>query len=101
MVILLALFFAGGIMFSQLVLRGNLFDGDEVGFNEARLDEARAIIQEKFVLQDAATTEQLQNGALAGMVDILGDTGHSRFMTPTMVEEQQNYTAGEFEGIGA
>ena len=101
MVILLALFFAGGIMFSQLVLRGNLFGGDDVGFNEALLDEARAIIQENFVLQDAATTEQLQNGALAGMVDILGDTGHSRFMTPTMVEEQQNYTAGEFEGIGA
>ena len=35
------------------------------------------------------------------MVDILGDVGHSRYMTPQMVEEQRNYTAGEFEGIGA
>lgn len=102
LVILLALFFVGGIMFSQLVLRGNLFGrADDVGFNEALLDEARGIIQQNFVDQEAVTTERLQNGALAGMVDILGDTGHSRFMTPTMVEEQRNYTAGEFEGIGA
>ncbi|WP_374687395.1 S41 family peptidase, partial [Promineifilum sp.] len=51
--------------------------------------------------REAATDQRLQDGALTGMVDILGDTGHSRFMTPSMVQEQRNYTAGEFEGIGA
>ena len=86
LLILLALFFVGGIRFSQLALRGNLFGrADDVGFNEALLDEARGIIQQNFVDQEAVTTERLQNGALAGMVDILGDTGHSRFMTPTRV----------------
>lgn len=93
-------FFAGGIMFDRMVLRGGLFDSGE-GLNEGLLEEARAIIQNNFVDQEMATTELLQNGALAGMVDILGDTGHSRFMTPSMVEDQHNYTAGEFEGIGA
>lgn len=101
LVILLALFFVGGIMFDRVVLRGFVFGNDLEGFNEALLDEARVVIQNNFVDQESATTERLQNGALAGMVDILGDTGHSRFMTPTMVEEQRNYTAGEFEGIGA
>ena len=101
LMIALALFFVGGIMFDRVVMRGFVFGSDHEGFNEALLDEARTIIQNNFVDRDAATTERLQDGALAGMVDILGDTGHSRFMTPTMVEEQHNYTAGEFEGIGA
>ena len=101
LMIVLALFFVGGIMFDRVVMRGFVFGSDHEGFNEALLDEARAVIQNNFVDRDAATTERLQDGALAGMVDILGDTGHSRFMTPTMVEEQHNYTAGEFEGIGA
>ena len=101
LMIVLALFFVGGIMFDRVVMRGFVFGSDHEGFNEALLDEARTVIQNNFVDRDAATTGRLQDGALAGMVDILGDTGHSRFMTPTMVEEQHNYTAGEFEGIGA
>jgi len=101
LMIVLALFFVGGIMFDRVVMRGFVFGSDHEGFNEALLDEARTIIQNNFVDRDAVTTERLQDGALAGMVEILGDTGHSRFMTPTMVEEQHNYTAGEFEGIGA
>ena len=101
LLIMLLLFFAGGIMFDRIVLRGFVFGSDHEGFNEALLDEARLIIQNNFVDREAATTDRLQDGALAGMVEILGDTGHSRFMTPVMVEEQHNYTAGEFEGIGA
>ena len=71
------------------------------GLDAALLDEARRVIQENFVDREAATDERLQTGALSGMVDILGDIGHSRFMTPAMVEDQANYIAGEFEGIGA
>jgi len=35
------------------------------------------------------------------MVNALGDTGHTTFMTPEMVKQQRNFTRGEFEGIGA
>jgi carboxyl-terminal processing protease len=35
------------------------------------------------------------------MVDALGDTGHSRFLSPEMVQEQHNFSQGQFEGIGA
>lgn len=94
------IFFAGGVAFDRFALRGLGFGG-ESGLDTDLLQEARTVIQRNFVIQDAATDERLQTGALAGMVDILGDTGHSRFMTPAMVVEQRNYTAGEFEGIGA
>ncbi len=94
-------FFAGGIVVDRTLLSGRTAAGAAGGLNAALLEEARGIIQEHFVDRDAATDQRLQDGALAGMVDILGDTGHSRFMTPSMVQEQRNYTAGEFEGIGA
>jgi carboxyl-terminal processing protease len=35
------------------------------------------------------------------MVDALGDTGHSRFLSPEMLERQHTQTSGSFEGIGA
>jgi len=94
-------FFLGGIAVDRFLLGSGGASADEPGLNTALLDEARSVIQDNFVDREAATDEQLQTGALAGMVDILGDTGHSRFMTPQMVEEQANYIAGEFEGIGA
>jgi carboxyl-terminal processing protease len=40
-------------------------------------------------------------GAITGMVDALGDTGHSRFLTPDMLKQERNLTTGRFEGIGA
>jgi carboxyl-terminal processing protease len=40
-------------------------------------------------------------GAISGMVDALGDTGHSRFLTPEMVKHERNLTKGRLEGIGA
>ncbi len=98
LLLLLATFFVGGMLFERVLPDDSATAG---GLNAALLEEARAIIQEHFVDREAATDLRLQVGALAGMVDILGDVGHSRFMTPSMVEEQRNYTAGEFEGIGA
>jgi carboxyl-terminal processing protease len=94
-------FFLAGLAVDHYLL-GPVAAGDSgEGLDAALLDEARRVIQDNYVNREAASDEQLQIGALAGMVDILGDTGHSRFMTPTMVEEQDNYIAGEFEGIGA
>lgn len=96
--LLLVLFFAGGIAFDRLVLaRPAAGEGLDTGL----MEEARGIIKNHFVLQDEVSDESLTFGALTGMVDSLGDTGHSRFMTPVMVEEQRNYTSGQFEGIGA
>jgi carboxyl-terminal processing protease len=51
--------------------------------------------------RSAVQTTQLEYGAISGMVDALGDTGHSRFMTPEMVKSENNFTQGSFEGIGA
>lgn len=63
--------------------------------------QAWRIISNNYVDRRAVDSKQLTYGAITGMVDALGDTGHSRFMSPEMVKQQTNYTNGSFEGIGA
>ena len=99
--LLCATFFVAGLAVDRFLLTGPTAAAEGGGLNTALLEEARGVIQQHYVDREAASDEQLQLGALAGMVDILGDVGHSRFMTPAMVAEQANYISGEFEGIGA
>jgi carboxyl-terminal processing protease len=47
--------------------------------------QAWNIIRRNYVDQAAAQPQQLTYGAISGMADALGDTGHSRFLTPEMV----------------
>lgn len=58
-------------------------------------------IQDHYVDRPALDSTKLTYAALSGMVDALGDTEHSRFLTPQMVQAENNFTHGEFEGIGA
>jgi carboxyl-terminal processing protease len=65
------------------------------------VNQAYQIIQHNYVDRSAVQQTQLEYGAISGMVDALGDTGHSRFLTPQMVQQENNFTQGSFEGIGA
>jgi carboxyl-terminal processing protease len=63
--------------------------------------EAWNAIQKSYVDRPAVQARSLTYGSISGMVDSLGDTGHSRFLSPEMLKEQRSFTQGEFEGIGA
>lgn len=63
--------------------------------------EAWNTINQVYVDHQAIQPERLTYGAISGMVDALGDTGHSRFLSPDVRQMQHNLTRGEFEGIGA
>jgi carboxyl-terminal processing protease len=65
------------------------------------MGEAWSVVHRVYVDRAALEPQVLTYGAIDGMVDALGDTGHSRFLTPQMVQQQHNFTVGEFEGIGA
>jgi len=65
------------------------------------MGEAWKTIQQAYVDQKAVKPRRLAYGAISGMVKTLGDTGHSRFLTPEMAWRHQNVIEGEFEGIGA
>jgi len=63
--------------------------------------DAWTLIHQNYVDQSAVKDSVLTYAAISGMVDSLGDTGHSRFLSPDMVKSEQQYTNGSFEGIGA
>jgi len=63
--------------------------------------EAWNTIERVYVDRKAIDPQHITYGAIGGMVDSLGDTGHSRFLTPQMLKQERNLTRGRFEGIGA
>jgi carboxyl-terminal processing protease len=64
------------------------------------MSEAWRVIQKVYVDRSAIQARPLTYGAIAGMVDALGDTGHSRFLDPETVQAQRDFVQGQFEGIG-
>lgn len=63
--------------------------------------QAWDIVHRHFVDQDALDPTALTYGAIRGMVQALGDEGHTAFLTPEERERQQSDLSGTFSGIGA
>jgi carboxyl-terminal processing protease len=57
-------------------------------------------IERYYVDRDAIKPRQMTYGAIAGMVYSLGDTGHSTFLSPRMVEVAASVESGRLQGIG-
>ena len=95
---------AGGILLDRQVLT-KYVPPDNIPVDATAdfqlMAEAWNSIDESYVDRPAVEDQTLTYGAIGGMVDALGDTGHSRFLSPEMVQEQRDFTSGQFEGIGA
>ena len=64
------------------------------------LQETWDAIQDQYVDTAAINSQELIYGASRGMVDALGDTGHSRFLDPEEADEFEREMRGETVGIG-
>jgi len=58
-------------------------------------------IEQYYVDRSAIKPREMTYGALSGMVDSLGDTGHSTFLSPEMLKAEREFAKGKFQGIGA
>lgn len=76
--------------------------GDALGeLNEyGILSDTYDLIRENYVESDEVTDEQLIYGASRGMIDALGDEGHSTFLDPEEAEAFEASSRGELIGIG-
>jgi len=63
--------------------------------------QAWGLIERNYVDHAAAQPRAMTYGAISGMVDALGDTGHSRFLSPLMVKEMAELERNKYQGIGA
>ena len=58
-------------------------------------------VEKNFVDQAALDPKVMTYGAIRGMVQALGDEGHTAFLTPEERERQTTELSGTFSGIGA
>jgi carboxyl-terminal processing protease len=105
--------FSGGMLFDHFVFTsstggaaqvaptsGPAANGTQSAANQALLDQAEAIIKQYFVGRNDVTDQQLLYGALKGLVQSLGDTGHSVFLTPSEYQAYMASLNAQVAGIG-
>lgn len=59
------------------------------------------IAHRNFIDKDVLDPTELTYGAINGLIQSLGDEGHTRFLTPEQVKMQRTNISGKFFGIGA
>jgi len=64
------------------------------------LAETWNLIQNEWAVPEEVDEQELLYGAAAGMIDALGDDGHSRFLDPEDARLFEEATRGEFTGVG-
>ena len=62
--------------------------------------EALDAVRDDYVDQGAIDPEKQTYGAIEGMLDTLGDEGHTRFLTPEEREQNREGLSGTYVGIG-
>lgn len=63
--------------------------------------QAWSLARDNFVDPDAIDPDMMTTGAVNGMLDTLGDRGHTRFLSAESAREWDRSLSGEYEGIGA
>ena len=66
----------------------------------ALVQQAWNLTRDNYVDTSATQPQNLAYGAISGMINSLGDTGHSVFLTPEQVKLANEQEQGQFEGIG-
>ncbi len=101
LVLVLGLGITGGVVLDRQVLNVSADTPAATGPDLQLIQDAWQTIQQRYVDRSALQPQALTYGAISGMVDALGDSGHSRFLSPDMLKAEHNSLNGQFEGIGA
>lgn len=63
-------------------------------------DEAWGLIHDRYVDPSKIDDERLMAGAITGMLDTLGDQGHTRYLPPARVAQHNEDLSGTYVGVG-
>jgi len=64
------------------------------------IEEALEVIAQRFVDPGGASSEELTEGAIRGIVEALGDNGHTVYLTPDELQAGRDALDGRVTGIG-
>ena len=90
----------GGLASSALNGAGTTPSPTSGSTNFGLIKEAWDILHTKYVGADTLDDKALIYGAINGMTEAVGDTGHTSFMTPEQRTARSNDLSGKFVGIG-
>ncbi len=94
--------FGAGVMFGQSgVFNPTIVRADDQPAEFEIFWQVWDLAHNFFVDRDALDNTRLTYGAINGLIQALGDEGHTRFLTPEEVERQRTEVSGKFYGIGA
>ncbi len=62
--------------------------------------QAWNLVNQYYVDKSALDPKRMTYGAISGMLDSLGDIGHTRFLRPEDLKAEQETLSGKLEGIG-
>jgi len=89
----------GGITLDREAATG--CESSQAAPNFRLVAEAWNQIQRHYVDRAALNATNLTYGAIGGLVNALGDTGHSTFLSPAMLRQWKEARRGRLQGIGA
>jgi carboxyl-terminal processing protease len=73
-------------------------DGSQL--DQELIAEVLEVLDQRYVDDDALTTENLTVGAIRGIVEALGDDGHTQYLTEEEYKIEQQVLQGRVAGIG-
>lgn len=95
--------FTGGVLVDHFLITPTIVSAKTPVQSSSGLDlinQAYQIIQQNYVDRSAVQQTQLEYGAISGMVDSLGDTGHSRFLTPRWYSKKTTSLKAHLRALG-
>jgi carboxyl-terminal processing protease len=101
--IVLSLGFAGGVVADRLVatpLGYNAAEPASVRGSFATFWEVWNLASKRYVDPKAVRPPEMIEGAINGMLATLGDSGHTRYLTPRGAKAEESTLRGRYEGIG-
>jgi carboxyl-terminal processing protease len=75
-------------------------EDDAPALDDGLIAEVLTLLEERYVDDDVLTTDNLSVGAIRGIVDALGDDGHTQYLTEEEFKVEQAILEGRVAGIG-
>ena len=99
LIALVVIAFLGG-WFSHQYFGATFLVADQSKMYSQLFQQAWITIDQKYVDRNAVDYKKMSYAAIQAMVGTLKDTGHTRFLTPEQVQEENQQLSGKFTGIG-
>lgn len=106
-IVLIVVVFTGGMAVGQASVTGGQVGGAEISVPASLPPEfstylqAWQILHDNYVDPSALDSKTLVYGSINGLTGAIGDTGHTRFLTPQDRAAEQTSLSGSIFGVGA